>query len=214
MKNYVEPCIFQPILNFMPQPYSKEEEKQTNTNPPTVKRGRGRPRKNLRERNESTQKHQMHDMPNRQTRNQTTQTRNPPRQPKRPRSRSNRRNQTNNFYNNLPPWRGRLRSLSNSSQDHPHFCPCPKCDPFRLERKHPADGTGHRATYPTLYLPRHLTIGRRNPCFPYNKSTEQFCIHHPTCIHDTMQRLRRSSHRPIDEQENPSQRRYNLRPRH
>ncbi len=23
MKNYVEPCIFQPILNFMPQPYCK-----------------------------------------------------------------------------------------------------------------------------------------------------------------------------------------------
>ena len=50
----------------------KQEEKQPNTNPPTVKKGRGRPRKNVRETNESTQKHQMHDIPNRPTRNQTT----------------------------------------------------------------------------------------------------------------------------------------------
>ena len=81
----------------------KREEKQTNTDPPTVKRGRGRPRKNIRETNESTQKHQIHYIPNRKTRNQTTQTRNQPRRPGRPRSRSNRRNNVDSPFNDPHP---------------------------------------------------------------------------------------------------------------
>ena len=97
---------------------------------------------------------------NPQTRNQATQTRNQSKQPRRQRPRSNTRHQANNFFNNPPPWRDRLRSSSNSSQDPPHFCPCPKCDPFRSRGQHPADGNSHRATYPTLFLPLHLTIGR------------------------------------------------------
>ena len=55
---------------------SKKEEKQINSNPPTVKRGRGRPRRNVPEANESTQNYQMRNIQNLQTRNQTTQTRN------------------------------------------------------------------------------------------------------------------------------------------
>jgi ribosomal protein L21E len=185
----------------------KEEEKQTNNNPPTVKRGRGRPRKNVPETNESTQNYQMRDIPNRQTRNQTTQTRNQPRRPGRPRSRSNRRNNVDSSFSNLPPWRGRLRSSANTSRGHSQYCYCPRCQFLHPERRRPVDDN-----YPTVtrFLPRHLTIGRRDPCFPYNVSTEQFCINHPNCIHYIRQ-LRRMS---FDEQPTPFHNRYNLRPRH
>jgi ribosomal protein L21E len=185
----------------------KEEEKQPNTNPPTVKRGRGRPRKNVRETNESTEKHQMHDIPNRQTQNQTTQTHNQPRRPGRPRSRSNRRNNIDSPFNDPPPWRGRLRSSANTFRGHSQYCYCPRCQILHPERRRPVDDN-----YPTVtwFLPRHLTIGRQDPCFPYNVSTEQFCINHPNCIH-YRQQLRRIS---FDERPTQFHNRYNFRPRH
>jgi hypothetical protein len=186
---------------------SKKEEKKPNTNTPTVKRGQGDPRKNVSDNNESTQNYLMRDIPNRQTRNQTTQTRNQPRRPGRPRSRSNGQNNVDSSFNNLPPWRGRLRSSANTSRGHSQYCYCPRCQILHPERRRPVDDN-----YPTVtrFLPRHLTIGRRNPCFPYNVSTEQFCINHPNCIHYRRQ-LRRMS---FNEQPTPFHNRYNLRPRH
>jgi hypothetical protein len=186
---------------------SKKEEKQTNTNPLTEKRGRGRPQKNVSDINESTQNYQMRDIPDRHTRDQTTQTRNQPRRPGRPRSRSNRRNNVDSSFNNLPPWRGRLRSSANTFRGHSQYCHCNRCQPLHPEQRHPLDDN-----YPTVtrFLPRHLTIGRREPCFPYNVSTEQFCINHPNCGHYRRQ-LRRMS---FDEQPTPFHSRYNLRPRH
>jgi len=174
----------------------KAEEKQTNPETTTVKRGRGRPRKNVQQASkvpfsEPNQNYLIRSSSNRQTRNQTTQTRNQSREPRQPRFRSNGRNQANSSFANLPPWRGRLRSSSSSSQNHPHHprCLCPRCQPLRSKAQCQADDNC-RPTYrytshqtPLQFLPRHLTIGRRDPCFPHNISTEQFCINHPSCTH-------------------------------
>ena len=178
----------------------KAEEIQTNPETTTVKRGRGRPRKNV------------------QLTSETTQTRNQSREPRQQRLRSNRKNQANSSFANLPPWRGRLRSSSSSSQNHPHYCLCPRCQPLRSRAQCQADDNC-RPTYryashqtPLQFLPRHLTIGRRDPCFPHNISTEQFCINHPSCTHyrQHMMDLYRMRH---NERILPYRNRYNLRPR-
>ena len=116
---------------------SKEEDKQTNTNPATVKRGRGRPRKNVAEANEPTQINPTSNIPNLQTRNQATQTRNQSRRPRKSRSRNNRRNHADSLFNNLPPWRGRLRSSANTS--HSQYCYCQRCQFLHPEQRRPAD---------------------------------------------------------------------------
>jgi ribosomal protein L21E len=185
----------------------KRKEKQPNTNKPTVKRGRGRPQKNVTDTNESTQNYQMRDILDRQTRDQTTQTHNQPRRPGRPRSKSNRRNNIDSPLNDPPSWRGRLRFSANTFRGHSQYCYCRRCQILHPERRRPVDDN-----YPTVtrFLPRHLTIGRQDPCFPYNVSTEQFCINHPNCIH-YRQQLRRMS---FDERPTPFHNRYNLRPRH
>jgi len=201
----------------------KAEEIQTNPETTTVKRGRGRPRKNIQQTSEvpfsePNQNYLIRNSSNRQTRNQTTQTRNQSREPRQQRFRSNRRNQANSSFANLPPWRGRLRSSSSSSQNHPHYCLCPRCQPLRSREQCQADDNC-RPTYryashqtPLQFLPRHLTIGRRDPCFPHNISTEQFCINHPSCTHyrQHMMDLYRMRH---NERILPYQSRYNLRPR-
>ena len=184
---------------------SKEEDKQTNTNPATVKRGRGRPRKNVAEANEPTQINPTSNIPNLQTRNQATQTRNQSRRPRKSRSRKNRRNHADSLFNNLPPWRDRLRSSANTS--HSQYCYCTRCQYLHPERRPPVD---NNYPTPTRFLPRHLTIRRQDPCFPHTVRTEQFCINHPDCMHNRLRFRRMSS----DERPTPFHNHYNLRPRH
>ena len=201
----------------------KAEEIQTNPETTTVKRGRGRPRKNVQQAtevpfSEPNQNYLIRNSSNRQTRNQTTQTRNQSREPRQQRFRSNRKDQANSSFANRPPWRGRLRSSSSSSQNHPHSCLCPRCKPLRSRAQCQADDncrpTYRYASHQTSlqFLPRHLTIGRRDPCFPHNVSTKQFCINHPSCTHyrQHMMDLYRIRH---SERTLRYQNRYNLRPR-
>jgi hypothetical protein len=147
-------------------------------------------------------------------------TRNQSREPRKPRSRSNRRNQASSFSTNLPPWRGRLRSSSSSSQNHPHYCLCPRCQPLRSRAPHQADNN-YRPTYrfrtyrlktPPQFLPRHLAIGRRDPCFPNDIPTEQFCINNPNCTHNRQHMIDHYGMR-YNDREPPFHSRYNLRPR-
>ena len=70
------PTVTNPANQQINMEKNKEEEKQSNTNPATVKWGRGRPRKNVAETNEPTQNNPTHNIPNLQTRNQATQTSN------------------------------------------------------------------------------------------------------------------------------------------
>jgi ribosomal protein L21E len=194
------------------------EEKQT-----TARRGRGRPRKNLPQTSEdqlskTDQNFRTHLNP--RTKDQSTQTRNQSRQLRQPRPRSSRQNQANNFHNNPPPWRGRLRSSSSSSQNHLHYCLCPRCQPLRSRAPYQADNN-YRPTYrfrtyrletPPQFLPRHLAIGRRDPCFPNDIPTEQFCINHPNCTHNRQHMIDHYRMR-YNDREPPFHSRYNLRPR-
>jgi hypothetical protein len=112
------------------------EENQINNNPPTttVKRGRGRPRKNTIQASESTQTYLNHNTPNLTTQNQNNQNTRESRQQEG--FRNNRRTKTHRIIQDFSsPWRERLRSSQNDPHNYQHNCHCPRCLSLRSERQ-------------------------------------------------------------------------------
>ncbi len=110
----------------------RTEEKRINNDPPptTVKRGRGRPRKNTTQASGSDPTNQNNNIPNITTHNQNNRNTKQSRQPER--FKKNRQSQTHRLIKDFsPPWRGRLRSSPNNSHDYQHNCHCSRCQSLR-----------------------------------------------------------------------------------
>ena len=119
------------IVNADPR---RAENKQNNTDPPhPIKRGRGRPRKNIAQANEPTLKNQTQNTPNLLTQHQNNQS--TKQQGQRDRFGHDKQNQPQRITKSFTPhWRGRLRSSTNIPHDYRHSCHCPRCLSLRSEQ--------------------------------------------------------------------------------
>ena len=111
----------------------RAENKQNNTDPPhPIKRGRGRPRKNIAQTNEPTLK-QNQNTPSLLTQHQNDQS--TKQQGQRVGFGHNKQNQPQRINKSFTPhWRGRLRSSPNIHHDFRHSCHCPRCLSLRSEQ--------------------------------------------------------------------------------
>jgi hypothetical protein len=110
----------------------RTEDKQNNTDlPQPVKRGRGRPRKNIAQANEPTLENQK--TPNLLTQHQNNQ--NTKQQKQSDSFRHDKQNQPQRNTNNFSPhWRGRLRSSTNVPHNYQPSCHCLRCLSLRSEQ--------------------------------------------------------------------------------
>jgi hypothetical protein len=194
----------------------KGEEKSSSNNQPmtSIKRGRGRPRKNVPQNNNPTRYPPPHNHPTpQQPRNEQK------RRPGRPRRRDNKQF---TIETERPYMRYRLRSASRRRQDYQLR------EPVDIERRHRVinNYSSTNTHYQRQITPP--TISRHNGvCFPFAQIQAPFFYHYPDCIHQRLRRgtLIRNSEEPPRfwnhnpeyprrEIPNPIQSRYNLRPRH